>query len=162
MTRSLPQTRPSTRILLVVALLLVAARPAGANMIFNGDFELGNVGFTSDYSTPGLLDQGWYQVLTDVPVHEAPGRSDRRHGLRVHRLWTQPAPPAGPCWSTRTGSSRASEARDRSAGSSKLSAASRRRCGLTLVETSQDGLDPIAGTLGPSSHTGAPMKHSKR
>src|SRR4051812_12269472 len=65
MTVSLPRTRPSNHILLVVALLLVAARPARAGMIFNGDFEKGNVGFTSDYSTPGLLDQGWYQVLTD-------------------------------------------------------------------------------------------------
>jgi hypothetical protein len=37
-----------------------------ADLIFNGDFELGNVGFTSDYVTPGIgVTEGTYEILTD-------------------------------------------------------------------------------------------------
>ncbi|MBK8556077.1 MAG: hypothetical protein IPL65_10085 [Lewinellaceae bacterium] len=46
------------------------------NSIFNGDFELGNVGFTSDYiESPGnLVPEGVYEVLTN-PQNSHPGFS---------------------------------------------------------------------------------------
>jgi hypothetical protein len=50
-----------------LALALLTARPARADLIVNGDFEAGNVGFTSGYRySPGnILDTGTYDVVTD-------------------------------------------------------------------------------------------------
>ena len=59
--------------ILVLALVLTfaAVRVASAdpppNLVFNGDFSLGNVGFTSDYTfSPGdIVGEKTYDIVTD-------------------------------------------------------------------------------------------------
>ena len=47
---------------------ILTAFNQGGNLVYNGDFELGNIGFTTDYSytTTSLQPEGYYAVGTDA------------------------------------------------------------------------------------------------
>jgi len=69
-----------------IALGLVSfASASSANLLVNGDFELGAVGFSTDYALDiELLDNGVYAVASAVPDGWANGFED--HGLLGPRL----------------------------------------------------------------------------
>jgi hypothetical protein len=68
---------------LLLPVVVAANAHAAGNLIFNGDFEAGNTGFTSNYTfKPGYrppdLDAGQYQITTDANLS--------------HFAWTNPGP----------------------------------------------------------------------
>lgn len=56
------------RKLVLAAVLVMAPLATEANLIYNGDFELGNVGFTSDYMAIGFGGGGVYGVPPAIPA----------------------------------------------------------------------------------------------
>lgn len=67
----------------VVSLFMLGStQPAAAELIVNGNFELGNVGFTSEYRyAPGglILQEGTYDVVTDPRLVHPEASSYRDH-----------------------------------------------------------------------------------
>ncbi len=63
-----PQSAVTTATVSATTTYIVTAQAIGSNLIFNGDFELGAVGFTTDYNTASggpngpLHNEGEYQV----------------------------------------------------------------------------------------------------
>ena len=68
---SFSMPRPLASLVLFTA-LLACLSAEGSNLLFNGDFELGNTGFGSDYtylSTQSFLDNGHYAIGTNPSLY---------------------------------------------------------------------------------------------
>jgi hypothetical protein len=94
--------RPLTSLTLFAA-LLGCLSAQGSNLLVNGDFELGNTGFVSDYtylSAQSFLDNGHYAVGTNPSLYHwaAASFGDHSSGSGLMMLVNGSGPEAGAVW----------------------------------------------------------------
>ena len=99
---SFSMPRPLASLVLFTA-LLACLSAEGSNLLFNGDFELGNTGFGSDYtylSTQSFLDNGHYAIGTNPSLYHwaAASFGDHTTGSGLMMMVNGSGPEAGAVW----------------------------------------------------------------